>query len=314
MYFRPGAEVRVVAEADDQGELGERGRVEQAGGVEELDAEGVRHGSLELQQVRGVGAADGVVQEQRAGVPVLVAAPVVAAQGRHRAVQRDRGGEQLAAGEHVAHLSDGYALGAQYGVGLEDLDGDALGLEGRADSPEQQGHSVAAHVGVLLDGRAGRLVDDLAEPLGERGLVGLLEADAQELLPGPLAESLGQPGQPLGRPQRGERGLHEPAQPVDDRVPVPLQLLQLVGQDPESGREGVRPLLCVLGQRGRGQLADLLAGGRTHLLVARGVGMPYEYVARLAHGVSAADRSAAQPRRERRASAADCRASSRVPG
>ena len=176
-------------------------------------------------------------------MPVLVAAPVVAAQRRHRAVQRDGGGEQLAAGEHVAHLPDGHPLGAQHGVRLEDLDGDALGLERRADPAQQQGHAVAPQVGVLLDGRAGRLVDDLAEPLGERGLVGLLEADAQELLPGPLPEPFGETGQPLRRPQRGERGLDEPAQPVDDRVAVALQLLQLVGEDAQSGREGVRPLL-----------------------------------------------------------------------
>ena len=139
-------------------------------------------GPLELQQIGGVGAADGVVEEQRAGVPVLVAAPVVAAQRGHRAVQRDGGGEQLAAGEHVAHLPDRDPLGAQHGVRLEDLDGDALRLQRRADPAQQQGHAVAAQVGVLLHGRAGRLVDDLAEPLGERGLVGVLEADPQELL------------------------------------------------------------------------------------------------------------------------------------
>ena len=99
-------QVGVVAQPDDQRELGQRRRVEQARGVEQLDAQRVRDRPLELQQIRRVGAADRVVEEQRAGVPVLVAAPVVAAQRGHRAVQGDGGGEQLAAGEDVAHLPD----------------------------------------------------------------------------------------------------------------------------------------------------------------------------------------------------------------
>jgi hypothetical protein len=217
-------------------------------------------------------------------VAVLVAAPVVRAEGGHRAVQGDGGGEQLAAGEHVAHLPDRDALGAQYGVRLEDLDGDTLRLECRADAAQEQRHAVAAEVGVLLDGRAGRLVDDFAEPFGESGLVGLLEADAQELLPGPLAQPFGKTGQPLSGPECGQRGLHKAPQPVHDRVPVALQLRQLVGEDPESGRESVRPLLGVLGQRGGGQFADLLAGRGADLLVTRRVGVPYEDVARVAYG------------------------------
>lgn len=67
-------QVRVVAQPDDQRELGEGRGVEQARRVEQLDAERVGDGPLELQQVRGVRAADRVVQEQRARVAVLVAA------------------------------------------------------------------------------------------------------------------------------------------------------------------------------------------------------------------------------------------------
>ena len=43
------------------------------------------------------------------------------------------GGEQLAAGEDVGHLADRDPLGAQHRVRLEDLDRDALGLDGRVD-------------------------------------------------------------------------------------------------------------------------------------------------------------------------------------
>ena len=68
------------------------------------------------------------------------------------------------------------------------------------------------------------------------------------------------------------------------RVAVALQLLQLVGEHPQSGREGVGPLRGVLGQRGGGQFTDLLPGRGADLLVAGGVGVPYEDVARLAHG------------------------------
>ena len=46
---------------ESESERGERGRVEQACGVEELDAEGVRDRALEFQQVGRVGAADGGV-------------------------------------------------------------------------------------------------------------------------------------------------------------------------------------------------------------------------------------------------------------
>ncbi len=202
--LQPGPQVRVVAQADDQRELGECRGVEEAGGVQELHAQRVGDGALELQQVRRVGAADGIVQEQRARVPLLVAAAVVAAQRGHRAVQGDGGGEQLAAGEHVAHLPDRDALGAQHRVRLEDLHGHAARLECRADAAQQQGHAVPSQVAVLLDRRARRLVDHLAQPLGERGLVRVVEADAQELLTGPLPQALGEPGQPLGGAQRGQ--------------------------------------------------------------------------------------------------------------
>src|SRR5690606_715310 len=57
-----GPQVGVVAQADDQRELGERRGVEQAGGVEELHAQRVRDGPLEFQQVGRVGTADGVVE------------------------------------------------------------------------------------------------------------------------------------------------------------------------------------------------------------------------------------------------------------
>ena len=116
------------------------------------------------------------------------------------------------------------------------------------------------------------------------GLVGLVEADPQELLARPLAEPLGQLGEALGGAQRGERRLHQAAQPVDDGVAVALQLLQLVGQDAQPGLEGGGPGGGVLGQRGGGQFADLLAGRGADLLVAGGVGVADQDVARLADG------------------------------
>ncbi len=130
----------------------------------------------------------------------------------------------------------------------------------------------------------GGLVDDLAEPFGEGGLVGFLEADPEELLSRPLPQPLGELGEPLGGAEGGERRLDQSAQPVDDGVPVAFELDQLVGEDPEPGREGVGPLAGVLGQGGGGQLADLLAGGGADLLVPGGVGVPDEDVARFPDG------------------------------
>lgn len=195
---------------------------------------------------------------------VLVTAPVVAAQRRHRAVEGDRRGEQLAAGEDVAHLPDGDALGAQHGVRLEDLDGDALGLERRLNTAQEKGHAVPAEVGVLLEGGAGRLVDDLAEPLGEGRTVRLLEADPQELLPGPLPQALRQPGQPLGGPEGGQGGLDQAAQPVDDGLAVALQLRQLVRQDAEPGAKAAAQRSACSGRADAGSsLICWRAGVRT---------------------------------------------------
>ncbi len=156
------------------------------------------------------------------------------------------------------------------------------GSSAAADPAQQQRHAVPAQVGVLAHGGAGGLVDDLAEPLGEHRLVRVLEADAQELLPGPLAQPLRQPGQPLRGAERGQRGLHQAAQPVHDAVAVALQLVELVGQYAQPGGERGGPGGRVVGQRGRGQLPDLLAGGGAHLLVADRVGVPYEDVGGLA--------------------------------
>lgn len=226
----------------------------------------------------------GLSRKSVAGVPVPVSAPVVAAQGRHRAVQRDRGGEQLPAGEDVAHLSDRDALGTEHRVRLEDLDGDALGLQCRLHTAQQQGHTVPAQVGVLLEGRVRGLVDDLAEPLGERGLVGFLEADPQELLAGPLPQPFGEPGEPLRGAERREGRLDQAAEPVDDGLAVALQLGQLVGEHTQPGREGRGPLLGVVGECRRGEFPDLLPRGGADLFVPGGVGVPYEDVARLAYG------------------------------
>ena len=131
MYFSPARRSASLRSRMTSGNSASAVVSNRPGGVEQLDAERVGDRPLELQQIRRVGAADGVVEEQRAGVPVPVAAPVVAAQRRHRAVQRDGGGQQLAAGEDVAHLPDRHPLGAQHRVRLEDLHGDALAAAAR---------------------------------------------------------------------------------------------------------------------------------------------------------------------------------------
>ena len=124
---------------------------------------------------------------------------VVGAQRRQRAVQDDRRGQLLAAGEHVADLRDAQPFGAQHGVRLEHLDPEALGRRG-PDPAQQQGMPVALDVAAVRRScPTAASVDDLAELLGERVVLELVEPDAQELLPGPVAEAVRQPGDALGR-------------------------------------------------------------------------------------------------------------------
>ena len=128
MYFSPARRSASLRSRMTSGNSASARGVEEAGGVDELDAQRVGHRALQLQQVSGVGAADRVVEEERARRAGVRDWPrSLAPQRGHGAVQRDRRGQQLAAGEDVRHLADAHPFGAQHRVGLEDLDADALG-------------------------------------------------------------------------------------------------------------------------------------------------------------------------------------------
>src|SRR5690606_33972659 len=91
-----GAGFGVVAQLDGGGESGCYGFVAQAGGVDELDAEGCRHLRLDVDEVGGNGAADGVVEEEQSAVAGAAAGAGGGAQCGESAVEQDGAGQFLA--------------------------------------------------------------------------------------------------------------------------------------------------------------------------------------------------------------------------
>nr|WP_145983122.1 hypothetical protein [Pseudonocardia sp. AL041005-10] len=213
---------------------------------------------------------------------------LVRPQRRHRAVQDDRRGQLLPAGEHVLDRGDAQPLGAQHGVGLEHLDPDAL-RHRRPDPAQQHGHAVAPVLRLPARHAGGGAVDDGAELVAQRRVGQLLEPDPQELLARPVAEALGQLGQPLRETHRAQRLADHPGQPGDDPGAVPLDVAEVVVEgaqpraqrgDPLGGEAGhLRPVDAAdvaVHRRGQGReprilreagdgvdpLADLLLGPR----------------------------------------------------
>ena len=259
-YLRPARRSASLRSRMIERERVERARVEEARRVDQLHAERAGHPELQLQQVARRGPADGVVEEQHARVRPSAVPALVGPQRRHRAVQDDRRGEPLAAGEHVADLRDPQPFGAQHGVGLEHLDAHAL-RHRRPHAREQQRHAVAAARALARDLLLRRAVDDLAQRVPQHRLVEVVEADAQELLAGPVGEAVGQLGEPLGEPQRAQRLPDHAAQAGHDPGVVTADAREVVLQRTQPRTQCGRPVRRQRGHVGARHTADVLAHG-----------------------------------------------------